>query len=318
MNRILVTGGAGFIGSHLTDQLAKDDVTKIVVVDNFDPYYDPSRKRKNIQSALKKKNVVLIEGDIRDSDFMDSVFRDHNIETVVHLAARAGVRASIDEPLVYQSVNIRGTLTLLELARKYDVRQFVFSSSSSVYGADSAHPFREDAACARPTSPYAATKRACELLCYTYSSIYELPIIALRFFTVYGPRQRPEMAIHKFFRLVTGGRKIPIFGLGKLVRDYTYIDDLIAGITAAIHIQTKRFDIVNLGTTHTLTINDLVDKIEQITGEQAKRKYLPEQLGDLRSTQADISHARDLLNYNPKVTIEEGLEKFWDWYQSEL
>ncbi len=317
LQHIMITGGAGFIGSHLVERLAETG-RDITIFDNFDPYYDPILKRKNIRFSLSKENVSLVEGDIKNQALVDSIVRDRKIDGIIHLAARAGVRSSIIDPLSYESTNIGGTTNLLETARKYGIKQFIFASSSSVYGSDSIPPFKESAPCTQPTSVYAATKRAGELMCRTYFSLYRLPVVCLRFFTVYGPRQRPEMAIHKFFGMIQNGEEIPVFGKGKLLRDFTFVEDITDGVISAINLDQHKFEIINLGTTQTIVINDLIKKIENILNKTARKNYLPQQPGDLDVTRADISYAQKVLNYNPKTTIEEGLMSFWEWYQTEF
>ncbi len=313
---VLVTGGAGFIGSHLADRLA-ECYQSITILDNFDPYYDPEQKRRNIADVLLRPNVSLKIGDIRDAAFVEDVLRERQIDGIVHLAARAGVRASLLDPLLYSSVNIDGTITLLEAARRLKVKTFIFGSSSSVYGQDTPVPFRESAPCGQPASPYAATKRAAELLCYTYWDLYKLPIVVLRFFTVYGPRQRPEMAIHRFFSMILRREKIPVYGHGVLLRDFTYVDDIVRGIESALRLDQPGYDVFNLGTTHQITVNLLIQKIEQVTGISAQKEYLAQQPGDMESTWADISRAQKFLNYAPQVQIDDGLHRFWHWFQQE-
>ena len=313
MSQILVTGGAGFIGSHLVDRLLNMG-KKVICIDNFDPFYDPEIKKKNIEHNLENMNFTLINEDIRNKKKLEEIFEMHSIDKIVHLAARAGVRPSIRDPLLYEDVNIKGTLNLLELCKKYQIKNFIFGSSSSVYGINSKIPFSERDPINFPISPYATSKRACELFCFTYSHLYDLPITCLRFFTVYGPRQRPEMAIHKFTRLISQGKTIEMYGNGTSKRDYTYIDDIIIGIISALN---KKFDfeIINLGNSETVELKYLISLIEKNLKKKAKIKQLPEQLGDVPITYADITKAKKLLNYKPKVKIEEGIEKFVRWYK---
>ncbi|HHI96588.1 MAG TPA: NAD-dependent epimerase/dehydratase family protein [Thermodesulfatator atlanticus] len=312
---ILVTGGAGFIGSHLVDHLLQRG-EEVVVVDDFNDYYSPRIKWRNISSALQKPNFHLEQGDIRDFPFLERVFRRYKLRCVVHLAARAGVRPSVEDPVLYEEVNGLGTTNLLELCRRYGVPKFVYGSSSSVYGFSNQVPFSEDQCSDRPASPYAATKRANELMCHTYHHLFGLKVVCLRFFTVYGPRQRPEMAIHKFTRLIDRGEEIPIYGDGSAKRDYTYIDDIIQGVLAAID---KDFDyeIFNLGEARVTDLLTLIKLIEENLGKKARLKFLPFQPGDVPITYADISKAKRLLGYNPQVPIEEGIRRFVAWYKKE-
>ena len=311
--KILVTGGAGFIGSHLVDKLLKED-NHVICLDNFDPFYSPKIKSRNIKHNLVDKKFMLIKGDIRDKKLLEKIFKENTIDIIVHLAARAGVRSSIKDPLLYEDVNIKGTLNLLESARKYDIEQFIFGSSSSVYGINSKVPFSEDDPTIKPISPYAASKKSCELFCHVFSNLYSLPILCLRFFTVYGPRQRPEMAIHKFTKLIDCGKEIQMFGNGTSKRDYTYISDVIDGIIVAINKRFK-FEIINLGNSQTVELRYLISLIEEELGKEALIKKLPIQPGDVPITYADIIKAKRLLNYNPKVSIEEGIKKFIEWYK---
>lgn len=307
---ILVTGGAGFIGSHLLERLVREKKRACCAIDEFNDYYDPSVKRENF--AGLKKDVPLLEADIRDAKKVETFMRRHRPETIVHLAARAGVRPSLADPLLYESVNCGGTLVLLELARKLGVKRFVFASSSSVYGASKKVPFRETDPVMEQASPYGVTKRAGELYCSNYAGLYGLPCIALRFFTVYGPRQRPDMAIHKFARLMLDGKPIPFYGDGRSRRDYTYIDDIVQGVAAACDWE-GRFEIVNLGESRTVELRELVELLEKALGRKAERENLPEQPGDVPATWADVSKAKRLLGYRPCVPIETGLKRFAAW-----
>jgi len=311
--RILVTGGAGFIGSHLVDRLlARGD--SVVVVDNLNDYYDPAVKERNISGALASDAMTFVRGDILDATLMDRLFTEHRFDVIVHLAARAGVRPSLEQPLLYEEVNCRGTLNLLECARRHDVKRFVFASSSSVYGNVKEIPFREDARIDRPVSPYAATKAAGELYCHNYHHLYGISVTALRFFTVYGPRGRPDMAIYKFTNLVERGEQIPFYGDGTTARDYTFYTDIIDGVEAAID-RDLGFEIINLGESRTTTLSDLVKIIEDALGKKAQIDRLPLQPGDVMLTCADVSKARRLLDYSPSTTVAEGVARFVEWYR---
>jgi UDP-glucuronate 4-epimerase len=320
--KVLVTGAAGFIGSHLSERLLAEG-REVVGVDNFDDFYEPRIKRQNIAGCLKNKKFRLIEADIRDAGAMDKAV-GNSVEIIIHLAARAGVRPSIVQPLLYADVNINGTMALLEAAKKHKVGKFIFGSSSSVYGNNKKVPFSEGDSVDFPISPYAATKKAGELICHTYHYLYGICVTCLRFFTVYGPRQRPDLAIHKFARLIEQGKPIPIYGDGSMMRDFTYIDDIIDGTVAAINHLTSdelratsdEFSIYNLGNANPISVNDLVAKIENALGKKATREYLPDQPGDVEKTWADISKTAKELGYKPKTTIEEGLAKFVKWLRS--
>ena len=317
MNRILVTGGAGFIGSHLCGRLLRDGY-HVICIDNFDSFYDPNIKVKNVEEMVKEFSqwFELITGDIRNHEHLAEIFKKNRIDFVIHLAARAGVRPSIEQPLLYQDVNIRGTIVLLEACKEYGIKDFVFASSSSVYGENQRIPFSEEDLDIQPISPYGATKRAGELLCYSYHHLYGMNIACLRIFTAYGPRQRPEMAIHKFTRLVDRGEKIPIYGDGSSRRDYTYIDDLIEGIIAVIQ-RHRGFEIYNLGESQTTTLKELIQMIEEALGKKANIEWLESQPGDVSITYADISKAKRMLGYQPKVKMEEGIKRFVEWYKRE-
>jgi len=312
---ILVTGGAGFIGSHLVERLLAEG-HRVICLDNFDPFYDPSLKRGNVAQALRDSKFRLIEGDLRDEGLIGKLFREEKIDTVAHLAARAGVRPSVQDPALYADVNIRGTIHLLEACRKNGVRRFVFASSSSIYGNNSRVPFSEEDPVNAPISPYAATKKAGELLCHTYHYLHGIDIACLRYFTVYGPRQRPEMAIHHFTRSIHEGKKISIFGDGNSLRDYTYIDDAIEGTLGALS-KEHGYQIYNIGESQTIRLSRLIQAIEEQIGKKALIEHLPEQPGDVKSTYADIRKAREQLGYNPKTDIREGLARFVRWYLKE-
>lgn len=312
-NTVLITGAAGFIGSHLCERLL-DEGLSVVGLDNFDDFYDPQIKRDNISNCLKNKNFQLIEADIRDSTAVDKAVG--SVEIIVHLAAKAGVRPSIAEPLLYSDVNINGTMVLLEAANKHKVGKFIFASSSSVYGNNEKVPFSEDDNVDFPISPYAATKKACELICHTYHHLYGIDLTCLRFFTVYGPRQRPDLAIHKFAKLIEQDKPIPVYGDGSMMRDFTYIDDIIDGIIAAMK-KCEGFNIYNLGESQPVTVNDLISAIEKALGKTAIREYLPLQPGDVNRTFADITKAARELGFNPSTPIPDGLAKFATWLRQE-
>ncbi|PWT80086.1 MAG: epimerase [Acidobacteria bacterium] len=315
MKNILVTGGAGFIGSHLVDQLLNERQWHITVIDDFNDFYDPNLKRANIRSHLEDKNYHLVEADIRDRDALEQVFSANDFDCVVHLAARAGVRPSLTQPLLYAETNVNGTLNLLELARKQKVKQFVFGSSSSVYGINAKVPFSEDDPIRQPISPYAATKASGELLAHTYSHLYGLRCVCLRFFTVYGARQRPDLAIHKFARLMSAGKPIPVFGDGSARRDYTFIDDILAGARAAIDFEGSSYEVFNLGESRTVELRELISLLEKELDMKAEVDWQPVQPGDVPQTYADIDKARRLLHYNPQTPIEEGIRKFVKWFR---
>jgi len=312
---ILVTGGAGFIGSHLCERLVGDGM-HIVCFDNFDHFYDPNIKIKNAGRLVRKfpGQFGLVAGDIRDRDQLRDTFSKNRIDRVIHLAARAGVRPSIADPLLYQDVNIRGTIVLLEVCKEFGIKDVLFASSSSVYGENQRVPFSEKDLDIQPISPYGATKRAGELLCYSYHYLFGMNIACLRIFTAYGPRQRPDMAIHKFTRLVEQGGKIPMYGDGSSRRDYTYIDDLIEGIFGAIN-HHKGYEIYNLGESQTIPLKELIELIEESLGKKANIETLDPRLGDVSVTYADISKARLMLGYQPKVDIKEGIRRFVEWYK---
>lgn len=312
--KYLVTGGAGFIGSNLIECLLERG-EDIICIDNFDTFYDPSIKRKNISKALlKNEHFVLYEGDIRDKAIVKKIFNEHSIDTVIHLAARAGVRPSLIDSQLYYDVNVMGTLNILENMQIANVTKMLFASSSSVYGNSSSVPFSETDPVAQPISPYAATKRAGELLCYTYSHLYKFDIWCMRFFTVYGHRQRPEMAISLFTNSIKNGQTIKMYGQGDTLRDYTYIDDIIGGIVKALD-KLKGYEVINLGESRTISLKDLVRTIEKHLGKKAIIVQLPEQLGDVRVTYANIEKAKKLFHYNPSTTVDEGIKKFVNWLQ---
>ena len=317
MGNILITGGAGFIGSHLVDHLLTEGGWQITVVDDFNDFYSPEIKRANVAGHLLSPNYKLVEADIRDMAAMWALFAAEKFDCIVHLAARAGVRPSLLEPQLYTETNIVGTQNLLELAKAHDIKQFVFGSSSSVYGINSKVPFAEDDPIAQPISPYAATKAAGELLCHTYSHLYGIRIVCLRFFTVYGARQRPDLAIHKFAKLISAGQPIPVFGDGTMRRDYTYIDDIIQGVRAAISYDRSMYEIFNLGESQTIELGELIGLLELSLDTHAIIDRQPLQPGDVPTTYADISKSRELLRYNPTTKIADGIPKFVEWFLSE-
>jgi len=310
---ILVTGGAGFIGSHLVGSLLADGVP-VVCVDNFNDFYDPAVKRSNIAPFAGNPLFTLVEADIRDLDAMHTAFDCRPVQ-VVHLAARAGVRPSVEQPLLYLDVNERGTLNLLECCREHGVNSFIFASSSSVYGVNSKVPFSTDDKIALPISPYAATKCAGELMCHTYHHLYGIHATCLRFFTVYGPRQRPDLAIHKFARLMAAGEELPVYGDGSMRRDFTYIDDIIAGVRSAM-AKDYPFEIFNLGNSNPISVMELVALLEKHLHMKAKITHRPIPPGDVPITFADISKTTRMLDYRVTTPIEEGIAKFTRWFLS--
>lgn len=309
--RILVTGGAGFIGSHLVEKLLATG-HEVSILDDFNDFYDPQIKRANIASIAG--DVAVHQVDLRDSAAVNSLFHREKFDAIVHLAARAGVRPSIRAPQLYYDTNVGGTLHLLEAARLTGIERFLFASSSSVYGISKTVPFSEDLHLTQTISPYAATKIAGEFLCSTYSHLYRMRIVALRFFTVYGARQRPDLAIHQFTKRIHAGEPIDRFGDGTTRRDYTYIDDIIQGVMAALQYEGPLFDIFNLGENDTIQLRDLIAAIERTVGRKAKINQLPEQPGDVPLTCADISKAKTLLGYDPTTPLSVGLPKFVEWY----
>lgn len=315
MRSALVTGGAGFIGSHLVDRLMAEGWL-VTVVDNFDPFYDPKIKRKNISAQLEDPNFELIEADIREMATLRSDLSGE-YDVIVHLAAKAGVRPSIDDPIGYQEVNVRGTQNMLELARVWGVPQFAFASSSSVYGVNPRVPWREDDHVLLPISPYAATKVAGELLGHVYSHLYGIRFIALRFFTVYGPRQRPDLAIHKFARMMLQGDPVPIYGDGSTKRDYTYIDDIIKGVVRAIDYKATPYEVINLGNNETVGLLEMVRSLEEALCVKARLERLPSQPGDVSQTWADVSKAERLLGFRPRTPFWAGLDRFVEWIKED-
>ena len=318
MTNILITGGAGFIGSHLVDYLInRPNDVRVTAVDNFNDFYDPAIKRANIAHHIGREGFEIVEAEISDAHAMNELFARGRFDCVVHLAARAGVRPSLEDPLAYEETNVRGTYSLLEAARRQGVPRFIFGSSSSVYGKNSRVPFSEDDPISQPISPYAATKIAGEAACHTYSHLYGIRIVCLRFFTVYGARQRPDLAIHKFARLISANRPIPIFGDGSTRRDYTYIDDIISGVVRAMSYDETLFEIINLGESQTVELRRLVELIEESLGKRAIIDRQPQQPGDVPITYADIDKARRLLGYDPQTKIEAGIKRFVAWFKEQ-
>ena len=316
--RIVVTGAAGFIGSHLSERLcARGD--EVVGVDNFDPFYPRATKEQNLAGLRGEARFDFVEGDIRDAAALGRAFGGARVDAVVHLAALAGVRPSLAEPARYADVNLVGTQRVLDAARAASVRRFVFASSSSVYGGDSEPPFKESDLCLKPLSPYASTKRAGELMLWTAHHLYALDVTCLRFFTVYGPRQRPDLAIHKFGRLISAGQSIPLFGDGSTSRDYTFIDDIVDGVVASIDeaVAAPGFRIYNLGGSRTTTLLGLVELLSQALGKKANVEWQPEQPGDMKRTLADVTLSGRALGYAPKVPIEEGIARFVTWLRAQ-
>ena len=312
--KAVVTGAAGFIGSHLAERLLGEGWT-VVGVDNFDGFYDPRVKRRNVAACLSNPRFRLVEADIRDKAAMDKAI-EPDVDVIVHLAARAGVRPSIVEPTLYADVNINGTVVLLEIAQQLRIPRFVFASSSSVYGNNRKVPFSEDDNVDFPISPYAATKKAGELICHTYHHLYGIAINCLRFFTVYGPRQRPDLAIHKFARLIEEGKPIPVYGDGSMMRDFTYIDDIIDGVLAAMG-HCSGYEIYNLGESRPISVNDLIAELEIALGKKALKTCLPLQPGDVDRTFADVTKAERDLGYRPSMDIRAGLARFVAWLREQ-
>ena len=310
---ILITGGAGFIGSTLADKLLEENDNKIIVVDNFNDYYDIKLKEQNVENNLSKNAYKLYRGDICDNNLMENIFNVEKIDIVIHLAARAGVRPSLECPIEYIRNNIEGTVNILEKMKEHNVKKIIFASSSSVYGNCNAKKFHEDLKITEPISPYAATKSSCEQILYTYSNLYNINAICLRFFTVYGPRQRPDLAIRKFIELIEQNKPIQIYGDGTSIRDYTYIDDIINGILAAIKYNKTPYEIINLGGGSPITLNEMVSTIEDVMQKKTQIEYLPNQLGDVKKTVCDLSKAQNLLNFKPQTKFKDGIKKFIQW-----
>jgi UDP-glucuronate 4-epimerase len=312
--RVLITGGAGFIAYHLAAALLRNKA-EVILLDNFNDFYDPEIKRRNVRDLQIAADVPIHAVDILDRENLRRVFSEVRPEVIVHLAAWAGVRPSLEKPWLYSAVNVTGTVNMLELAREFATRSFIFGSSSSVYGGNTKVPFSESDPVDRPVSPYAATKKAGELICHTYAHNFSMHITCLRFFTVYGPRQRPEMAIHKFAQLMYDGKEIPIFGSGESRRDYTYVDDIVAGILASIEVNPP-FEIINLGESQTITLLEMVRQLEDALGKKALLRFLPNQPGDMEITCADIDRAKRILGYNPQKPFKEGIRLFAEWFKN--
>ncbi len=312
--KVFITGAAGFIGSNLADDLLEKDFS-VMGIDNFDPFYSREIKESNISAALKHRSFKFHEGDIRDAGFLDSCFSEFKPRTIIHLAAKAGVRPSIKNPASYFDVNVNGTLNLLEAMRRNRINRLLFASSSSVYGNNKKVPFAESDNVDFPVSPYAASKKAGELLCHTYHHLFNMDIFCLRFFTVYGPRQRCDLAINKFTKAILNGEPLNLFGDGTTSRDYTHTKDIVQGIEKAVNY-LNGFDIFNLGESDTISLSELVLLLERYTGKKAQIKYLPLQDGDVFQTFADISKSKKVLGYNPVVKIEDGIRNYIEWYRS--
>lgn len=310
--KILITGGAGFIGSNLTKKLI-DRGDEVVIIDNFNDYYDVQLKRDRIEKFLKGYGFKLYEGDIRDEDLCGKIFRDEKIDKVVHLAAMAGVRNSLLDPMLYQDVNIKGTMNLMQLAAKHKVKNFVYASSSSVYGNNKKVPFSESDPVDTPISPYAATKKATELIAHVYSHIYNLNTTGLRFFTVYGPWGRPDMALFKFTKNIIEGKPIDVYNHGKMSRNFTYVDDIVSGTITVLDADLK-YDVMNIGGDKEETLLRFIEVIEENIGKEAQKNMMPIQPGDVPSTVADISKLRKM-GWEPTTRIEEGIKNFVDWYK---
>ena len=315
---VLITGAAGFIGSHLSERLLGSG-HRVVGVDCFNTFYDPSIKRRNLARSLSHEHFTLVEADIRDRAAMLETFASHKPSAVVHLAAMAGVRPSIENPALYTAVNIDGSVNLLDAAVGQRCSKFLFASSSSVYGNNPKVPFAEDDNVDHPISPYAATKKAGELLCHTYWHLHRLPVTCLRFFTVFGPRQRPDLAIHKFLSLVRDGKPIPLFGDGSTSRDYTFVDDIVSGITAALErcSADTGYRVYNLGGNHPISLADLVRTIERVTGVSVQIDRKSRQAGDVERTWADLSRSRAELGYEPRTSVHDGIAQQWEWIRNQ-
>ena len=317
MQKILITGGAGFIGSHCTRALLERNEF-VVCLDNFNDFYDPQIKRQNVHEFKSNSNYQCVEGDIRDLQLLDTLFKEHKFDAVIHLAAMAGVRPSIENPLLYEDVNVKGFQVILETMRKYDVKKLLAASSSSVYGNNIKVPFSETDNVDFAISPYAATKKSNEVMAHVYHNLFDLDVILLRFFTVYGPGQRPDLAIHKFTKMIDEGKAIPFFGDGTTRRDYTFIKDIVDGVMASLEYVNDHencYEIINLGEATPIDLNTMVKTIEFALGKEATLNRLPMQPGDVNATFADIEKARRLLNYNPHTSFDDGIKAFIEWYR---
>jgi len=335
--KILLTGCAGFIGSHTLNRLLADGHT-VVGVDNFDPFYPRALKQANIEAHLENDRFELIEADLAEPETYTKIkFLAESLpnqqsasknlksgvkklplfDAIIHLAAKAGVRPSIEDPAGYQRANVIATQNLLEFAKEQGIQQFVFASSSSVYGENPNVPWSEAHDVSGPISPYASTKVSCELLGHVYSHLYGIRVLGLRFFTVYGPRQRPDLAINKFVRLIEAGKPIPVFGDGSTRRDYTFIEDIVEGILGALHYDKTQYEVVNLGNDQTVTLSEMIETIEEVVGKKATINRMPQQPGDVPQTWADVSKASKLFGYKPTITFKEGVGKFYDWWKGQ-
>ena len=312
--QVLVTGGAGFIGSHLIERLLASTTSTIVCLDNFNTYYDPALKRSNVRAFSRDPRVIVVEKSFCDLGAMRRLFADHRPQQVLHLGAYAGVRPSVADPFVYQEANVRGTLVLLEAAREFPVERFLFTSSSTVYGRGAEIPFVEDAPLGIPMSPYGATKRAAELLGLSYHDLHEVPFVCLRPFSVYGPRLRPDLAMTIFTQAIATGRRLPLFGDGSIRRDFTHVSDICNGILAAMTAAGVVGECINLGHSEPIEIRQLIAMLEAALGRKANMEYLPDAPGDLPATLADLAKAERLLGYRPQVPFAEGLQEFVNWY----
>ena len=318
--KILLTGCAGFIGSHTLDRLIADG-HKVIGVDNFDPFYDRALKTGNIAAYADNPDFELLEADLADVDTyqkLNFLAGNEPIDAIIHLAAKVGVRPSIEDPVSYQRANVIATQNVLEFAKENDIKQFVFASSSSVYGVNPNVPWREEDHVLQPISPYASTKVSCELMGHVYSHLYGLRVLGLRFFTVYGPRQRPDLAINKFLRLIEAGEPISVFGDGSTRRDYTFIDDIIEGIIGSLHYQGSYYEVINLGNDQTVTLTEMIETIEGVVGKKAIVDRLQQQPGDVPQTWADLAKAKKLIGYEPKTNISEGIQRFVAWRSNQL
>lgn len=316
MKHILITGGAGFIGSNLISRLIEDSSLKITCIDNLDSFYNPRTKKENIRPFIDRPNFKFLQLDIRD--FRQLKFElSKKIDVIIHLAAKVGIEQSLLNPGAYTEVNIGGTQNLLELAKRLNCQQFIFASSSSVYGINPSIPWREDESVLMPISPYASTKISGELLSHVYSHLYNIRFIGLRFFSVYGPKQRPDLVIHRFTKLISEGKAITLYGDGKTKRDYTFIDDVVSGIISTLDYSSSQYEIINLGNNVTVELRQLIKILEKVLGKKAKINQLPERAGDAPVTFADIRKAQRLLNYQPKTSLLDGIQIFVDWFKNQ-